>query len=526
VADLKAFEFDVGVEQRVERDAQVVGAGQWKGQGAGLSVDRGRMEHPCCAAEIGGVSELYGEAFGADLGLELPGGAPCHDPAVVEYGDLGGEGICLVEVLGREQDRGLLAREFPDDIPEDPAATWIEPGGGLVEEDHWRGSEQAGGEVEPAALATGVGAHAPVRGVRQVELLEQFVCATSGTGAIEVCETPQQQKVLPSCEQLVDRGVLAGQTDRAAHVGRLAGDVVAVDTDPSRVEGKQRGQNPYQRRLPGPIGTKQPEDRPARDRQVDPLEDRPGPEALAQPIDPHCHVHLRLWRVSSDHAHGTRQALSVERVVTAAIEVADEQGLAAVSMSRVADRLGASTMALYRHVANKHELLALMVDGAAGPPPGLPLDAGWRPATEAWARALARISKGWVIEVPISGPPIGPNSVAWMEAGLRALRDSGLGSLERLAVITTLSGYVRQHAALLQSMSVHTGGRPQRQVELEWRQTLAAFIDPQHFPEVSAVLSTAAFDAEDNDPEGDPDFEFGLDCILEGVTRLAERDDR
>jgi AcrR family transcriptional regulator len=230
----------------------------------------------------------------------------------------------------------------------------------------------------------------------------------------------------------------------------------------------------------------------------------------------------RLWRVSAADARGTRQALSVERVVAAAIAVADEHGLAAVSMSRVAEQLGASTMALYRHVASKEELLTLMVDGAAGPPPELPLDVGWRPATEAWARALALVSRGWVIEVPISGPPIGPNSVAWTEAGLRALRDSGLDPLERLAVITTLSGYVRQHAALLQSMSVQTGGRPQREVELEWRQTLATLIDPDLFPELSAVLTTGAFDPEGNDPEGDPDFDFGLSCILEGVARLAE----
>jgi AcrR family transcriptional regulator len=234
----------------------------------------------------------------------------------------------------------------------------------------------------------------------------------------------------------------------------------------------------------------------------------------------------RLWQVSSAHARGRRQALSVERVVAAAIEVADQHGLAAVSMSRVADQLGASTMALYRHVASKDELLTLMVDGATGPPPALPLDAGWRPATEAWARALAQVSKGWVIEVPIPGPPVAPNAVAWMEAGLRALRDSGLGPLERLAVLTTLSGYVRQHAALLQSMSAHTGGRPQHQVELEWRQALAGLIDPEHFPEVSAVLAAPAFDADDADHEGDPDFDFGLHCILEGVTRLAERQPR
>jgi AcrR family transcriptional regulator len=244
---------------------------------------------------------------------------------------------------------------------------------------------------------------------------------------------------------------------------------------------------------------------------------------MTDPVPPKLSDGLqRLWGLSPATTRGSRPALSVERIVAAAIEVADQHGLAAVSMSRVADHLGVSTMALYRHVASKDELLTLMVDGAAGPPPQLPLGAGWRTATEAWARALARVSHGWVIEVPISGPPIGPNSVAWMEAGLQALRDSGLGPLERLAVITTLSGYVRQHAALLRDMSTQSGGRPQREVELEWRQTLANLIDPDQFPEVSSVLATGTFDPEDDGPEGDPDFDFGLRCILEGAARLAE----
>jgi AcrR family transcriptional regulator len=231
----------------------------------------------------------------------------------------------------------------------------------------------------------------------------------------------------------------------------------------------------------------------------------------------------RLWGVSSVTGRGPQPALSVERIVATAIEVADQHGLAAVTMSRVADHLGASTMALYRHVASKSELLTLMVDGAAGPPPALPLDADWRTATETWARALARVSHGWVIEVPISGPPIGPNSVAWMEAGLRALRDSGLPPLARLSVVTTLSGYVRQHSALLKDMDAQSGGRPQRELELEWSQTLATLVDPEEFPEVSSVLATEAFGTGSEAPEGDPDFDFGLRCILEGVARLAER---
>ncbi len=67
-----------------------------------------------------------------------------------------------------------------------------------------------------------------------------------------------------------------------------------------------------------------------------------------------------------------------------------------------------------------------------------------------------------------------------------------------------------------------TGDRSQGEVEHEWRQTLASLIDPARFPEVSTALAAAAFEADGADSEGDPDLEFGLMCILEGVARLAE----
>ena len=81
------------------------------------------------------------------------------------------------------------------------------------------------------------------------------------------------------------------------------------------------------------------------------------------------------------------RGLSVEKVVAAAIALADEEGLAAVTMARVAERVGFTTMSLYRHVASKEELVRLMLDSVLGLPPEFPM-LDWRAGLEGWARAL------------------------------------------------------------------------------------------------------------------------------------------
>src|SRR5919202_6164918 len=77
----------------------------------------------------------------------------------------------------------------------------------------------------------------------------------------------------------------------------------------------------------------------------------------------------RAWGLQQPGTRGPRPGLSLERVVDAAIAVARTEGLAAVSMARVATGLGVSSMGLYRYVSGKNELLTLMVDRAWGLPP-------------------------------------------------------------------------------------------------------------------------------------------------------------
>src|SRR3954447_11763378 len=107
------------------------------------------------------------------------------------------------------------------------------------------------------------------------------------------------------------------------------------------------------------------------------MTDETVPPAMSVPAS-----YETAWGLRERPARGPKRGLSLERIVAAAIAVADAEGLDAVSMSRVAAELGASAMSLYRYVEAKDELLALMFDTEMGPPPLLP--DGWRPALRHW----------------------------------------------------------------------------------------------------------------------------------------------
>ncbi|MTV23929.1 TetR/AcrR family transcriptional regulator [Nitriliruptoraceae bacterium ZYF776] len=256
--------------------------------------------------------------------------------------------------------------------------------------------------------------------------------------------------------------------------------------------------------------------------------------SVAEQVDPTAELPLhvrRLWRLDTGGSRGPRPALSVDAVVDAAVAIADADGLEAVSMARVAKQLGFTTMALYRHVDGKDELLQLMMDAAAGEPPRPPVDAGWRAAVLAWADELLALYRRhpWAIEVPIAGIPIGPNHLAWMEAGLAALRDSGLTRVERVAVVSSLMSYVRADVSLARQLAARHADRPWHEVEREHGRLLAAVVDHRRFPELGAVLAEedvfAGAEGGAGAGEVDTGASFGLALLLEGIAaHVAGRD--
>ena len=96
-----------------------------------------------------------------------------------------------------------------------------------------------------------------------------------------------------------------------------------------------------------------------------------------------------LWGDDAESRRGRKRALNAADIAIAATEIADAEGLSAVSMGRVAERLGFTPMALYRHVPGKDAMVDLMFDAAMGSPPSHDcVDGGWRPKIEQWALAM------------------------------------------------------------------------------------------------------------------------------------------
>ena len=154
-----------------------------------------------------------------------------------------------------------------------------------------------------------------------------------------------------------------------------------------------------------------------------------------------------LWRARLGDPVGTRgpkQRSSVDEVVAAAIQLADDEGIDALSMRRIADRLGLKPMSVYTYVPGKAELIDLMVDHAAGEVPLPVLEGSLRDRLAGIARFQwsEYLRHPWLLSIDTSRPPLGPNVSDHWEWCLRAVDGLGLTDLDIDRVITLLIGFV------------------------------------------------------------------------------------
>ncbi|MFI5930531.1 TetR/AcrR family transcriptional regulator [Actinoplanes sp. NPDC051494] len=231
------------------------------------------------------------------------------------------------------------------------------------------------------------------------------------------------------------------------------------------------------------------------------------------------------WRDAGDPASadepgtGTRRGLTLARIVAAAVDVADREGLAAVSLARVAAALGTVTTSLYRHVRSKNDLVVVMSDAAAAPPATMaPPDPGhWREslATIAWQIYDLYRRHPWVLQVPTAGPPSMPNELLWGEHMLRALSQTTLGAHDQLRAVTLISGYVREQARLTLDPAIADGGAT---VSGDYFAFLGTVLTPNRYPMFCRLFA----DRDNTATIGhtDEDFRFGLDRILAGLAEL------
>jgi AcrR family transcriptional regulator len=229
------------------------------------------------------------------------------------------------------------------------------------------------------------------------------------------------------------------------------------------------------------------------------------------------------WGLRTRPARGPRPALTLDRIVAAGIEVARAEGLDALSMARVARRLGVSTMSLYRYVSAKRELLTLMLDAGYGPPPPPPEPGeDWRAGLTRWARAERRALQRapWLLRIPVDGPPTTPNQISWLEIALRCLAGTGLAEAEKMSVVLLVSSYVRAESSLTADLTaaVAAAGVDWADSMPAYGRILARLADPRDFPALRRVIEAGVLDRADP-PE--QEFAFGLDRILDGVEALV-----
>ncbi|SFC22120.1 TetR/AcrR family transcriptional regulator [Streptomyces aidingensis] len=233
-----------------------------------------------------------------------------------------------------------------------------------------------------------------------------------------------------------------------------------------------------------------------------------------------------LWRDTADRpARGPRPALCLRRIVAAAVELADREGLEALSMRRVAAELGVGTMSLYRYLPGKGELLDLMLDQVVGPPeaPPPPESAAgdartgprWRHDMAALARSMWRLylAHPWLIHVNQSRPVLGPNSLAGFEHALASLDGLGLSGKEKVKIIMAIEHYVTGTARtfIQQRQVAEQSGVSDDEFWASQGPILAEVLAGGKFPEV-AKLPADSFAID-----GEEALEFGLGPLLDGL---------
>ena len=231
-----------------------------------------------------------------------------------------------------------------------------------------------------------------------------------------------------------------------------------------------------------------------------------------------------VWERPEPGNRAALEPLSRERIVRAAIALADGEGLANVSLRKVAAALDAGPMRLYGYLSTKEELLELMVDAvyaevlAAGPFPG-----PWRAALRAVALRLRETARAhrWFIDLIGGRPHIGPGGLAYLEALFAALEGTpGLADIDvAMQVGFTFNAYVI--GALRSEASERREELESAMTQQQWQRATGPYMSRMvatgRFPNIARVMREATH------PPADIVFERGVEIVLDGIAAQLPR---
>lgn len=225
-----------------------------------------------------------------------------------------------------------------------------------------------------------------------------------------------------------------------------------------------------------------------------------------------------------------RSGLTVQKIVLAGMEMADEKGIEQLSMRKVAERLGVGAMSLYTYVPGKSELLDLMLDKALA---GLyhnddiraECGGDWQEAMRFIARTNWELYQRhpWIVDLSGRRPVLGPNIVLKYELELCALDGIGLTDIEMDSTLSLLLMHVESCARLQQSMkqTETASGVDDNEWWLSYSNALNHLTDWSRFP-VSSRVGNAAGEMHQSPYSPEHAYQFGLERIIAGTAELID----
>jgi AcrR family transcriptional regulator len=224
----------------------------------------------------------------------------------------------------------------------------------------------------------------------------------------------------------------------------------------------------------------------------------------------------RLWGLEAARRRGPKPALNVQVIVDTALELADTEGLAGVSMASVGAALHCTSMALYRHIASKEELITLLVDRVAAAESAIPERLGWREGLRRWTQIqiVGVLAHPWLLDLPLASTPLGPHRARWIDQGFAVMRTLDLPMADKGQIIALLSQHVLSEARV--QVEIQNAAR---NPYTDLGQLIHRVADPEDFPHLFAAFAQGSTGAG-------PDAS-GIDLILDGIAarvRLKQRD--
>lgn len=241
------------------------------------------------------------------------------------------------------------------------------------------------------------------------------------------------------------------------------------------------------------------------------------------PPDPTRSLNL-LW---GSHTKPGRSGLTVQRIVDTAIILCDSEGLEALSMRRVAEKLSVGTMSLYTYIPGKDELTDLMFDILMGQvyadvdEPGR--KGGWREAMQFVTERNWKLytAHPWLPEMVKPRPVLGPHVSLKYEAELRPLNGIGLTDVEMDTLLTAIMTHV--HGAARTYSQLKREQQDSAQTDQEWwldrAPVLEALMDERRFP-IASRVGRAVGEALQASTDPELSMNFGLEMLLDGVGQL------